>query len=138
MSEEFALAGGCQCGAVRYRVSAPAIETMHCHCSVCRKVHGAMFVTFSDVPDDAFGIEQGAGNLSVFESSPGNGRYFCKTCSSVIYTKMPDLPLTFVSTGTLDEGAHPGHAVGKESHIFWGSKAPWLAMADDLPKADEY
>ena len=46
--------------------------------------------------------------------------------------------MTFVSTGTLDDGAHPGHGDGKESHIFWGSKVPWFEPGDDLPKADEY
>ena len=138
MTEEFALTGGCQCGAVRYWVSASANGTEHCHCSICRNVHGALFVTTSNVPEDAFEIERGAENLSVFESSPGSGRYFCKTCSCVIYAKIPDSPVTFVSTGTLDDGAHPGHGDGKESHIFWGSKVPWFEPGDDLPKADEY
>lgn len=105
---------------------------------MCRKVHGALFVIFSDVSDDAFEIERGADNLSVFESSPGNGRYFCKTCSSVIYNKMPGSSVIFILTGTLDDSAHPGHLEGKERHIFWGSRAPWMEMSDDLPKADEY
>ena len=97
-----------------------------------------MFVTFSDVSDDAFEIERGADSLSVFESSPGNGRCFCKTCSSVIYNKMPGSSVIFILTGTLDDSAHPGHLEGKERHIFWGSWALWMDMSDDLPKADEY
>ena len=63
------LAGGCQCGTVRYRVTAAATRTFHCHCSMCRKLHGAVFVTFSTVPEDGFAIERGEESLGRFESS---------------------------------------------------------------------
>ena len=47
---EIDLSGGCQCGAVRYRVTSAAKRTFHCHCLMCRKLHGAVYVTFSTVP----------------------------------------------------------------------------------------
>ena len=34
---EFKLTGGCFCGGVRYTITAPAVDTHHCHCSICRK-----------------------------------------------------------------------------------------------------
>ncbi len=138
MAEEFKLTGGCQCGAVRYTMSAPATDTVHCHCSMCRKVHGALFATFSAIPADAFRIDRGADNLTAFESSPGNPRRFCKSCGSQIYTMMPGDSTAYILTGTLDDGAHPGHPVGKERHIFVASKVPWYELTDDLPKIEEF
>ena len=35
---------------VRYRVNAAASEIYHCHCSLCRKLHGALFATWAVVP----------------------------------------------------------------------------------------
>ena len=95
--------GGCFCGAVRYRVSAPANETVHCHCSMCRKTHGAMFATFSSVPTEAFWIEQGNDQIGCFENLPGNGRYFCTGCGCQIYSVIPSEPgSVYFATATLE------------------------------------
>ena len=40
----------------------------------------------------------------------------------------------YVTAGTLDDD--PG--IRLESHIFVGSKAPWLEILDDKPRFDEY
>ena len=81
------LAGGCQCGTVRYRVTAAATRTFHCHCSMCRKLHGAVFVTFSTVPEDGFAIERGEESLGRFESSPLMRRSFCTGCGCQLYSQ---------------------------------------------------
>ena len=136
---EFKLSGGCQCGAVRYSVHAPARSLVHCHCGMCRKVHGAVFVSFSEVPADKFTIEKGESNLANYDSSPGNHRRFCKTCGGHVVTTDDDLPdIVHLSTGTLDDGAHPGHPDGTESHIFVGSKVPWYEIHDGLLQTEEY
>lgn len=45
--------GGCQCGAVRYRVSA-VLDTSHiCHCRMCQKAAGNFFIALIGVPRDA-------------------------------------------------------------------------------------
>src|SRR5688572_17400839 len=38
--------GACLCGTVRYELDGPFTMMMHCHCSMCRKHHGAPFATF--------------------------------------------------------------------------------------------
>ncbi len=65
---DFKRTGGCQCGAVRYTIDAPVTMTGHCHCSMCRKVHGALMVTYSIIPRDHFSIDQGADSLATFDS----------------------------------------------------------------------
>ena len=133
------ITGGCQCGAVRYTVRAPATETRHCHCSICRKTYGAIFVTFATFPRDAFSIDKGEDNLVSYQSSPGNSRKFCRTCGAHIMEVVDDAPEeVYVAAGTIDGGAHPGHPEGAIKHIFVGSKVPWYEITDSLPRHEEF
>ena len=139
MSDERVLSGGCQCGAVRYTIHEPVRETFHCHCSMCRKVHGALFATISTVSKDKFTIDKGADNIAMFKSSASYSRKFCKTCGGHLLGEWAKEPnFVYFTTGTLDGGAHPGHPKGKERHIHVGSKAPWHEITDDLPQDEEY
>jgi hypothetical protein len=40
----------------------------------------------------------------------------------------------YVTPGSLDDGAHPGHPSEKESHIYVRSKVSWETIADGLPQ----
>jgi len=135
----FSVTGGCHCGAVRYRVTAPADEVCHCHCSICRRLHGAAFASFAIVAPADFVITQGAERLTRYDSTPGVRRYFCARCGGQIYSDVDKLPdIRFYTIGTLDGGANPGHAPGKERHIYVESKIPWWPITDDLPQAQEW
>ncbi|MGH8286041.1 MAG: GFA family protein, partial [Steroidobacteraceae bacterium] len=37
--------GSCLCGGVRFEIDGPVGRASHCHCSMCRKAHGAAFGT---------------------------------------------------------------------------------------------
>ena len=125
--------GGCQCGAVRYRIAVPAERTTHCHCSMCRKVHGALFATYSAFPRDRFVLERGQDALATYNSSPGVRREFCRHCGSPLFFDYDGgEAIVDVATGTLDDGAHPGHRREQEAHIFVASKAGWFTITDDL------
>jgi hypothetical protein len=133
------LLGGCQCGAVRYRVEAAAHEIYHCHCSMCRKLHGALFATWAIVPHGDLTVTQGQDALATFESSPGVRRRFCRTCGSQLFCEIDSDPdFDWFTPGTLDGGAHPRHRPGHERHIFVGSKVTWLAVGDDLEQCEAY
>ena len=135
----FSVTGGCHCGAVRYRVTAPADEVCHCHCSICRRVHGAAFASFAIIPPNTFVITHGAERLNRYDSTPGVQRYFCPRCGAQVYGDVDSLPdIRFYTVGTLDGAAHPSRAPEKERHIFVGSKMPWCHIADDLPQHDEF
>src|SRR5260370_8280396 len=69
---DFKLTGGCHCGNVRYTITAPAVDTHHCHCSICRKVHGAIFVTLSIFPRSGvqFDKQQDPGTSSTSPQVP--------------------------------------------------------------------
>ncbi len=65
--------GSCLCSAVSYEVAGPFDRMANCHCSMCRKHHGAMFATFASAPLAGFRWISSADNLAVYKSSePGN------------------------------------------------------------------
>jgi hypothetical protein len=43
--EKPVLTGGCQCGAIRFALSAPPKKVSVCHCRMCQKASGAPFAS---------------------------------------------------------------------------------------------
>ena len=126
------LLGGCLCGAMRYEVEGPLFDASHCHCSMCRRFHGAAFSTYAKVNAGAFRWLKGAELLAVYETTPGIGWAFCRICGSSL--GIPgDAGLREVTLGTLDQD--PG--IRPEYHMFVGSKAAWHDITDSLPRHDE-
>ena len=41
------ITGRCQCAAVAWRLDGEITFISHCHCSICRRIHGAAFGTFA-------------------------------------------------------------------------------------------
>ncbi|MFO0996599.1 MAG: GFA family protein [Alphaproteobacteria bacterium] len=125
--------GHCQCGAVRFRITKPAVRTYHCHCSMCRRCHGTMFATYALAPRDGLVIESGRDNLATFASSKGNNRRFCKTCGCQVFIDVDSKPdLVWTMPGIMD--GHPGHPPTMESHIYVDSKVDWYDIHGPLPQ----
>lgn len=124
--------GSCLCGTVRFAVD-EVRDMAHCHCSMCRKHHGASFATMARVPTDAFRWSAGEEAIRHYESSPGFRRSFCGACGSSLPDRSPSGGW-FVPAGlfTEDPGVRP------VVHIFRASRAPWHTIADDLPGFDEW
>jgi len=38
--------GSCLCGSVKFTVGGEISSMSHCHCSMCRKLHGSQFATY--------------------------------------------------------------------------------------------
>ncbi len=131
------MTGGCLCGAVRFEVSAPASDLYHCHCSMCRKMHGTAFATYAVIARSAMALTRGEDNLSSFKSSPGVNRSFCRTCGCQIMIDVADEPDNrWFMPAILDDPVHPG-AAQRERHIFVGSRIPWLHLDPVLPRSEE-
>ena len=82
--------GSCLCGAVQFEAG-PFDSMVHCHCSMCRKHHGAMFATFLGGPGDGFRWLAGEEAVVVYRSSEHGLRPFCRICGSVLPAVLPDL-----------------------------------------------
>jgi hypothetical protein len=88
----FKLTGGCFCGQVRYTITAPAGYTHHCHCSNCRRIHGAAFVTYSMFPRGAFSWDSDADDMGAFSTSQVCRAAFARTAALTSPAKWPPFP----------------------------------------------
>lgn len=123
------LAGGCFCGAVRYRVNAAPSDVAHCHCGMCRRTSGAPFVSWLTVPRSAFTLSAGA--PAELRSSGPALRRFCAACGTALTFQREDAPSWIdVTVGSLDDPA----AVTPRRHIWTDSQLSWLHIEDDLPR----
>jgi hypothetical protein len=125
--------GGCLCGGIRYEISGPLTEVGNCHCSMCRRFHGAAFATYAKIDAEHFRWLSGQELLTVYETSPGIGWAFCRICGSSLGVPTRG-NLSDIALGTLDSdpGVRPGE------HIFVGSKAAWYQINDTLPQYEEW
>ncbi len=130
MIEQEKIVGGCMCGAVRYEAIGKPLCVAHCHCHSCRHHTGAPVVTF--VAFEADKVRFTKGERSIYNSSSGVGRGFCKQCGT---------PLTW-------EGAYREHVIiefhistldDPDAHVpawhwYYEERIAWFDVADDLPR----
>jgi len=122
------LIGACLCGALRYEVEGPLQMLLHCHCSMCRKHHGAPFATLAAVPAESLRWQSGEASLLEYPSPSARLRRFCGVCGSVAPAPVSERAL--VPVGNL-----VGDLEGVSGlHMFVASKAPWHTIGDDLPQ----
>ena len=126
--------GRCLCGALRYELDGPFSSMNHCHCSMCRKHHGAAFATYVVAPAVGFRWISGEDHLVRYPSSDNGERSFCRVCGSAGPSTLPSHGIAFAPAASLagDLGIKP------QSHIFAGSKAPWYEITDALPRHRAY
>ena len=119
--------GGCQCGAVRYAITAPLDNPHICHCRMCQKAFGNYFAAL--VGTKKSGFRWSKGKPGFFRSSAVVERGFCRDCGtplSFAYDHSRDLA---VSIGSLDhpEAVTPANQYGTEAQL------PAFALLHNLP-----
>ncbi len=135
MTDGLGLTGGCQCGAVRYRLDAEPGSANICHCRMCQKAGGAPFMAFAAVPNDAFVVTRG--RVSTFKSSDIAERGFCAACGTPLTYRGLKAKRTSFTLGSLDDpnAVAPTVQLGIESHVTWidsGLAAPTQRTEDWL------
>ena len=125
--------GSCLCGDIAFAVDGPIQHIDQCHCSMCRKTHGAAFATYGGAGPEDFRMLRGEGLARRYRSSAKGSRLFCPRCGSVVPAKIADKPVA-IALGNITEDpvARP------KAHFFVGSKAPWHDIVDDLPQFEDY
>ncbi len=77
--------GGCRCGQVRIRISAPPLLAMACHCTGCQRMSSSAYSLSAAIPADAFEVTEGE---PVIGGLHGPARhYFCPHCMSWMFTR---------------------------------------------------
>lgn len=123
--------GSCLCGAVRFSASLPTKWVAHCHCSYCRRAHGAPLVTWAGFASEQVTIDAEGTQPSWYESSPGARRGFCPRCGSPIFFESTRWPgETHIARALLQGPLDREPSV----HVFYEAHVPWLDVNDALPK----
>ncbi|MBI3453712.1 MAG: GFA family protein [Rhodospirillales bacterium] len=124
-----ALTGGCQCGAVRYRLAQPLARIHYCHCRMCQRAFGNVFSMFGSIPRAEVEFIKGA--PKTYRSSTFAERGFCAECGTPLtFQYLARLERIGISVGSLDRP----DLVQPEYHYGIESKVPWLVLADHLPQ----
>ena len=124
--------GSCLCNSVRWEIHGPLGHMSHCHCSICRKAHGAPFATYLSTASENYRLVADAETVREHQCSPRLTRTFCATCGPVVPMMVGSRAV--IPAGCLDDD--PG--IRPEMHIFTASKAPWHAITDGLPQHHAY
>jgi hypothetical protein len=77
--------GGCQCGAIRFRVSGELKDSSICHCRMCQKAFGAYYVSVRGAD-----LQWTRGERKKFHSSNFVERGFCGNCGTPLTYEAPD------------------------------------------------
>jgi hypothetical protein len=125
------LSGCCLCEGIAYEITGDLGPIYNCHCSKCRRWHGAAFRTRASIQAWQFKWLRGEDLLNRFHSSEHVVKHFCKVCGSNLISTYDDHPERIgIPLGGLDH-APSNRPVG---HIWVGSKAPWFDITDGLPQ----
>lgn len=123
--------GRCLCGAVAFECTLPTKWVAHCHCSLCRRAHGAAFVTWAGFEQSRFRHTAGEQQLRWYRSTPEAERGFCTHCGSTLFFRSSRWPGEIhVAVANLDAPLDRA----PQAHVYWNTHVDWYVPADELPK----
>ncbi len=115
-----ARSGGCQCGAVRYRIEGELGSASICHCRMCQKAFGAFYGPYVSVRREQ--LTWTRGQPKYFASSNLVRRGFCGDCGTQL--SFEGGPWFDVAIGSLDNPAEarPVREIGVEGKLPWADE----------------
>ena len=125
--------GGCNCGAIRYRLTGDPLAVAACHCANCRRQSGSAFSVNIIVRADAMDM---TGKVTTWEDHDTESgqpvlRQFCATCGSPIRSLSAASPkVAIVKAGTADDPGLFPPAI----HAWTSSALPWVEIPANLPQ----
>lgn len=130
--------GGCRCGRVRFRISAPPLLAAACHCTGCQTMTASAFSLSVGIPSEGFEIIVGEPEIGGLHGAARH--YFCGWCKSWMFTR-PDGIDAFVNLRATMLDDHRWFIPFAE---FWTSeKLSWAQTGavhsyDTLPPMEEF
>ncbi|MFV3383590.1 GFA family protein [Pseudomonas sp. NY15354] len=122
--------GSCLCARVKYELTGPPKAVSHCHCSQCRKGHGALFASYGSVPRSALRILQGSSCIKTYASSGQVVRKFCMECGSTLFWSQSHgkfADWVSIALGTFDTPYMPH----KQKHVHADFAFRWYTPVSD-------
>lgn len=129
---DFPVEGGCQCGAVRYRLKAAPMGIYSCYCKDCQRFSGTTHTLSMVVHADD--VELIAGELVGFDKAADSGRVVrmlgCRQCGTKVWNEPLSYPhLLIMKPGTLDDMSW-ARPVGS---IWADRRQPWIELDPGVP-----
>ena len=132
------LDGGCDCRAVRYRMTSKPLIVHCCHCRWCQRETGSAFALNAMIESDRVVLLQGEPVVVNTPSNSGKGQKIarCPHCCIALWSNYSGAgeAVRFVRVGTLDEPDR----LPPDIHIFTASKQPWVVLPPGTPAVQEY
>jgi hypothetical protein len=107
-----AIGGSCLCGGVKFEITGPLSSPLNCHCSQCRKQHGAPFRSRVRVQVEDFRWLQGEHLIKYYESAGG----YLRGLRVILVTEKP-----------LARPRHP-RRLHENARAWWSMPRPHLAV----------
>lgn len=120
--------GSCLCGEIQFSVTGFSQQVANCHCTMCRKFHGAAYGTLVGVT----GLRWVSGTAlrKDFTAPNGTTRTFCSTCGSSLgfRIKGQSIESIEIAISTFDVEI----PVEVDAQIYTHYKANWCKLVPNL------
>ena len=138
MAEIDSLVGECLCVGAKFTLNTlHPVQTLICHCGMCRRSIGSPGVPFGSFPrkDMKFITEE---TLTKFRSSTIADRYFCNRCGCSINMSYDCEEYTvWINLGVLTNYNPDKLDQTKAGHIHVKNKLNWEVISDGIPQFQE-
>lgn len=128
--------GGCQCGAVRFRIEGALANASVCHCRMCQKAFGGFYAPLATAPRG--GLTWTRGEPKRYRSSNHVLRGFCGECGTPLTYEAQDGVALAIGAFDHPEEVAPTIQFGVEAKIPYVDAIPTLparTTQDDIEAA---
>jgi hypothetical protein len=115
--------GGCQCGAVRFKIEGTLGDASVCHCRMCQKAFGGFYAPLVSLGKAK--LTWTRGTPKKFQSSNFVHRAFCSDCGTPLTYEAPDGIALAIGAFDKPRNIEPTIQFGVEGK---------LPFADDIPE----
>jgi hypothetical protein len=123
------ITGRCNCGGVRFSLSAPPLSVGYCHCTRCQRRTGTAASANAGIDAGTLTINAGEELLTGWRHPDGGFvKLFCSVCGSQLFARNPDNPAQMAvrfSAFDADPGVPPSY------RQFVDDAAAWEPIPDD-------
>ena len=116
---------------MQFCVRGAAKFVAHDHCSICRRVAGAAYVTWAGFLEEQVEITSGKESITTFASTSEGTRQFCSRCGSHLFFRGKNWPgEVHITLATI----HDSEGLKPKAHVYFSDRAPWASFDGELPR----
>jgi hypothetical protein len=134
----YPIEGGCDCRAVRYRMTSEPLVVHCCHCRWCQRESGTAFALNAVIEADRVQRITGEPEIIATPSASGKGQKIarCPSCKVAVWSNYGGAGdrARFVRVGTLDNP----DLLPPDVHIYTSTKQPWVVLPPGARAVPEY